>query len=460
MMAPLVAEQLGYHVGQVIPYGFDSGAQESLPGFGTNAVPPALHANLKLVGLAVLNSEIIEDDIDTLPTILPLTPAFAREVLARKGESFTGALIFGIKTNGGAATVSAVQREVAALIPPGVVSTDHVLAPVLAKADRSLKPISIALGVFGAIALLASLLIAAQLMARRFRTEGDELETLRALGAGPFDTALDGLLGLEASILLGSLLAAVTAVAPSPLAPLGPVRSVDPSGDLLRLDGPGLRRRGLFVLVSTIATLLAYAAAPHRTALRPDIRSTSGARVVAFGARAGLPVSGVVGVRMALESGRGRSAVPVRSALLGSVLAVALVVTTLTFGNSLQTLVSNPPLYGWNWTYMLNPVGAGGGNVPQVALSLLKHDKYVAAFSGVSYNDGEIDGQGVPFLVGNVDAPVAPPILAATASRLRRRSSWARLPWRSCTSTSVSTSPFPMAARQGTRRSTSRPRNS
>ena len=48
---------------------------------------------------------------------------------------------------------------------------------------------------------------------------------------------------------------------------------------------------------------------------------------------------------------------PVRSVLLGSSLAVALVVTTLTFGSSLQTLVSNPPLYGWNWTYILNPVG-------------------------------------------------------------------------------------------------------
>ena len=50
--------------------------------------------------------------------------------------------------------------------------------------------------------------------------------------------------------------------------------------------------------------------------------------------------------------------------LLGSSLAVALVVTTLTFGDSLHTLVSAPSLYGWNWTYALNPVGSGGGEVP------------------------------------------------------------------------------------------------
>jgi hypothetical protein len=413
VMAPLVAKQLGFHVGQVIPYGFYSEAQQNLPGFGTSAVPPALRANLKLVGLASLNSEIVEDDVDTLPTLIPLSPAFAREVLAQKGQQFSGALIFGIQTKGGAATVPAVQREVAALIPPGVISTDHALAPVVDKADRSLKPISIALGVFGAVSLLAALLIAAQLMARRFRTDGGDLQILRALGAGPTDTVLDGLIGMEASILIGSLLAAVVAVALSPLAPLGPVRPVYPSGGV-SFDWTvlGFGAVALIVLLSSVAVLLAYATAPHRTALRPRIRSTSGARVVASLARAGLPAPGVVGVRMALEPGEERNAVPVRSALLGSVLAVALVVTTLTFGNSLQTLVSSPALYGWNWTYILNPVGVGSGNVPHVAFSLLKHDRYVAAYSGASFNNVEIDGQDVPFLVEDVGADVAPPILS------------------------------------------------
>ena len=128
-------------------------------------------------------------------------------------------------------------------------------------------------------------------------------------------------------------------------------------------------------------------------------------------ARAGLSAPGVVGVRMALQPGEGRSAVPVRSMLLGSSLAVALVVTTLTFGNSLQTLVSNPPLYGWNWTYILNPVGPGGGNVPHVAFTMLKRDKDVAAYAGMSYNDILMDGQQVPFLIANENAAVTPPIL-------------------------------------------------
>jgi hypothetical protein len=161
-----------------------------------------------------------------------------------------------------------------------------------------------------------------------------------------------------------------------------------------------------------IAVALAFVSAPHRVALRPRLRSGSGARIVASVARAGLPAPGVVGVRMALEPGEGRSAVPVRSALLGSVLAVTLVVTTITFASSLQTLVSSPALYGWNWSYTLNPVGAGGGNVPRIALTMLGRDPYVAAYSGASYNDVEIDGQAVPFLLENAGAPVTPPILS------------------------------------------------
>ena len=413
VMAPQVAKQFGFHLGQVIPYGFYSNAQQGLPGFGTRAVAPALRADLKLVGLASLNSEIVQDDVDTLPTFIPLTPAFARELLTQKGEQFTGALVFGIQTKGGAATVPAVERSVSALIPTGVIATDHALVPVVAKADRSLKPISIALGVFGGIALLAALLIAAQLMARRGRVDRSELGVLRALGASPSETVLDSLIGFEVSILVGSLLAAVVAVALSPLAPLGPVRPVDPSrGISFDWTVLGFGVMALVVLLSAVATLLAFTTAPHRTAVRPRMRSTAGARVVAYTAQAGLSAPGVVGVRMALEPGEGRSAVPVRSALLGSVLAVALIVTTLTFGNSLQTLVSRPSLYGWNWTYILQPVGAGGGNVPQVTFALLKKDRYVAGYSGATYNDAELDGQNVPFLVENVAAAVAPPILS------------------------------------------------
>lgn len=124
---------------------------------------------------------------------------------------------------------------------------------------------------------------------------------------------------------------------------------------------------------------------------------------------AGMPVAAVAGVRFALEPGQGRTAVPVRSALVGTVIAVAMVVATLTFASSLHTLVSHPALYGWNWDYTLNP----SNDVPPAAMRLLGHDPDVAAWSGFDYNNIEIDDQTVPVLMARSAAEaVSPPILS------------------------------------------------
>jgi hypothetical protein len=55
-------------------------------------------------------------------------------------------------------------------------------------------------------------------------------------------------------------------------------------------------------------------------------------------------------VRLALEPGRGRTAVPVRSALAGTILAVAAVAAAFTFGTNLVRLVHTPRLYGQTWS--------------------------------------------------------------------------------------------------------------
>lgn len=121
-----------------------------------------------------------------------------------------------------------------------------------------------------------------------------------------------------------------------------------------------------------------------------------------------MSVAGVVGVRFALEPARGRAAVPMRSALLGTVVAVALVVATLTFASSLSTLVSHPALYGWNWDYALNP----SYDVPPQTLALLGHDRDVAAWGGFDYNNVGIDDQSVPVLFSrSLPEAVSPPVL-------------------------------------------------
>jgi hypothetical protein len=416
MMSPSAAQLLGFHVGEVIPYGFYDQAQEQLPGIGTAAVTPALRIDFKLVGLAALNSGIIQDDVDRSPTFIELTPAFSREILSRRSEQFSGAILFGIRVHGAASAVSAVEVEIQRLVPAGVVATDHALGPVIAKSDLALKPLSIALGVFGAVSLLAALLVGAQVIARRMRIDGDDLDVLRALGADPLEIFADEMAGVLASILAGALLAAGFAILLSPIAPLGPVRTVYPTpGFDVDWTVLGVGVLVLVVLLSAFAAWAAYRGSPHRLVLRRRLVVRSGSTTVRTFAAAGLSASGVVGVRMALEPGQGRSAVPVRSVMLGATLAVALVIATITFGASLNTLVTRPPLYGWNWTYIVNQVGEGGANVPPQTLVALAHDRDVAAVSGLSYNDLEIDGQTVQFIQERASAAVTPPVLSGHA---------------------------------------------
>ena len=147
MMTAAAAHYLGFHLGEVIPYGLYTNTQEGAAGFGTKLVPPKIRIEAKLVGLVALSSEIIQDDIDRFPTLIVSTPALARKALANPRQSFTGAATYGIKVEHGGKDVGIVEQELARFIPAGVQSTLHATAPVAAKADRTLKPIAIALRV-------------------------------------------------------------------------------------------------------------------------------------------------------------------------------------------------------------------------------------------------------------------------------------------------------------------------
>ena len=173
---------------------------------------------------------------------------------------------------------------------------------------------------------------------------------MRAVGASPAMTAGDGLFGIMGAIILGALLAGLVAVALSPLAPLGPVRPFVPDGVAFDWTVLGLGAAVIVVILGTVAVLLAMQRAPHRATLwhsRPRLRPACAGAA----ASRGLPVSAVTGIRFALEPGAETDSVPVRSAILGATLAVVIVIATVVFGSSLNSLVSHPRLYGWNWDY-------------------------------------------------------------------------------------------------------------
>src|SRR5207253_2645137 len=141
-----------------------------------------------------------------------------------------------------------------------------------------------------------ALLIGSQVIGRQLRLGAGELDTLRALGAGPAMTLTDGLIGVVGAVVAGTALAGAVAVGLSPLAPLGPVRSVDPSSGIA-FDWTVLGLGVLVLVVSLIAisVALAFAGAPHRVARRRQRAAPRTSRVARAAGVSGLPVPAVAG---------------------------------------------------------------------------------------------------------------------------------------------------------------------
>ena len=391
----LAARLLGWHLGQVIPMGFYTNSQSPTS-------RPLRQLRMTLTGIVTFNNEVVLDDVDKYPSDVLFTPALT-------GPFSTGPedVYYGLKLRNGASAVPAVEHEIIRAVPQAVNASFHLTSTVEGQVNRTVEPEAIALAVFGIIAALATVLIAVQVVARQIQQAGEDTAVLRALGASRLVIMGDSLLGILGSVVAGSLLAAGVAIALSPLSPIGPVRPVYPSpGPAADMAVLGLGFLGLVVVIGAVAVVLAARSAADRQARTPG-RSVRGSGIARLAAGSGAPVSVIAGIRFAFEPGRGRTAVPVRSAMLGAVLAVATVAATLTFGSSLTALVSHPPLYGWNWSYVLQ-----GVNIPPQSQTLLDHDPLIAGWTGVEFTDLEIAGQVVPAIVTDAGARVSPPILA------------------------------------------------
>jgi ABC-type antimicrobial peptide transport system permease subunit len=403
------ASVLGLHVGSRISVGVLPNAARTHSDFRK--------LKLTVVGLGVLNTQVVQDDIDRDRTgFLIGTPALARMIV----PCCANYEYVGLQLAGGSSDDAAVEQEYDDLLSTsrytesgrGAGSTlqVYVTSAIEAQAQRAIRPEAIALGVFGLIAGLAALLIGAQSISRQLREGAEDTAVLRALGAGPAAIAADGLPGILAATAAGSLLAAAVAAGLSPLTLFGPVRAVEPlSGIYLDWTVLGLGALALAVVLGGVAGVIGFRQAPRRAATRMAAGRAPGA--VRAGLAAGLPVPAVAGLRFALEPGRGRTAVPVRSVIAASVLAVLVVMATLTFGASLSTLISHPALYGWNFNYALYSTDGYGAFSPKFTGPLLRHDRLVAATTGVYFATAQVGGQAVPVISAPANAAVAPPVL-------------------------------------------------
>jgi ABC-type lipoprotein release transport system permease subunit len=207
--------------------------------------------------------------------------------------------------------------------------------------------------------------------------------------------------------IAGAAGAVAIAFALSPLAPVGEARIAEPS--------PGLAFDSWVLLLGALATVVAVGVLglwPSIRASRVRLRekesnlrrrSSIVTRLSATGARP----SALIGVRNALERGRGASSVPVGTALLGTVLAVAALSATAVFGASLTHLTSTPTLYGQNYQLVFSGLN---GN-PTRQLAQVEHDRAITGIMIGTSEEVSIDGVSVSAVNGEA---VRGPLLIST----------------------------------------------
>ena len=170
----------------------------------------------------------------------------------------------------------------------------------------------------------------------------------------------------------------------SPATPLGVARRAELHPGVA-VDPPVLAAGGTLVAVAVLAcAVLAGWRAGGAPAGVLGVAEVAGAerrsRIAGALGVAGLPPAAVTGTRLALEPGRGRTAVPVRSALAAAAAAVCALTVAVTFGHSLAGLAGDPRAYGVGWDAQVGNYADARG--PQEGARRLAANPDVVAWRG------------------------------------------------------------------------------
>ena len=125
-------------------------------------------------------------------------------------------------------------------------------------------------------------------------------------------------------------------------------------------------------------------------------------------AQAGLAPTATNGLRMAIEPGRGRTAVPVRSAYLGAVFGIVGLVAVFMFASNVDHLAVHPELYGWTFDYAASDNVDSSCHRADYGLARVTGVEAVAALctSTVDINGDNVAGWGYLSLHGTIEPEV------------------------------------------------------
>jgi ABC-type lipoprotein release transport system permease subunit len=328
------------------------------------------------------------------------TPAFYRQ---HAGQPFDGWEATVVRLRHGAADWPGVQHEVERRAH-GRVLQGFTMADTSESTERSIHLQVVALRVLAALLALIGLLVAGQLITRLTVVESGDYRIVQALGMTRRQLAATALGRAVLIGVTGGLAGVVLAVALSPLFPIGLASFAEPH--------PGIDADAAVLaigLCATLAGVVACAAWPAWRLVRRSPDGQASARpatgpvsALASGLR---PVSAAIGLRLALQRGSGRTALPVVTTVVTAAVGLAALAAALVFSESLNHLLSTPRLYGASWDVLVQSAGSEQGQGVTAAVPVVAHDRQVAAwaigYSGVPLRVGTAEMRGIALEPGH-----------------------------------------------------------
>ncbi len=406
VLASFTLEQdYGVQLGTVIHLPLYASSQLSAinnaAGAGPNPAGPTVA--LRVVGFEATEYEFPSG---TTPTyFLYTTRAFSRTVVPQTATYY----LYFVGLHHGAADIlpfESAARATLNLNPDAGEGYSNEDAQAVA-IEASIHPQAIGWWVLATLAALVGLAVVGQALARQSVVESEEYPTMTALGADRRQLVVLGTARNLVVGLAGAVGAVAIATALSPLAPLGEARTAETSTGVA-FDPLVLPLGALATVVVVLVVGLWPAVRASRVRIGDDrVTDSRRSSVVARMAATGAPPSAVIGVRHALERGRGATSVPVGTAMLGTVLAVLALCATAVFGASLSHLTDTPKLYGDPFQLNFQP-----GSLDPALVSSLDHNSAVTAITKYA-GGGELTVNNV--LVGTIPATsIRGPLLFST----------------------------------------------
>jgi hypothetical protein len=431
VVTPKFLAAYGKGVGDTLTLGLPSPEQVD-QGYDPADGVPARGPRIRVRIVGVIRSFLFSDSAGSIGEVFPSPALVARyraNFIGRSGTTYTSALV---RLRGGAGALPAFRAGLARVSGGSDIDVGNNVVDFGGPVRRVLSVEAACLLAFGVAALVAALFLVGQSVARYVSSTMTDLQLLRATGLTPRQAVASASAGPFLAALAGTTLGVAGAIAVSRWMPIGAASLFEPH--------PGLDADWLVLGVGWAAApfaVLAGSAAAAAAALAPGqarLAPRSSALALAL-ARAGVPVSVVVGVRFALEPGRGRSSVPVRPALAGAIVGVLGVVAAFTFSAGVSDAAANPARFGQT-NQLERFLGLDGRDFapagPELRAVARDHDvtglndaRVAVAYSGgtsiTTYTYHPVGGKRLPVVLTAGRLPKAPDeivLASATAQQL------------------------------------------